>query len=184
MFRRRLVCVTCALFFDQKWRRNAPVRNAPFTQPGFHLSSPSASPARCRNGPVSQVVASGAIQRSTHRGGARGAPTSADGPGNGSTSGDSLARPPSVARSIAACDRVAPPHDETARSTTSRHATATGTAPAATTTSSRDQTAAAVSRCSVVHTTRRSPRPKRPPVQRHDGSPRWRVKLRSSRGVS
>ena len=184
MFRRRLVCVTCALFFDQKWRRNAPVRNAPFTQLGFRPSSRSASPARCRSGPGSQVVASGAIRRSTHRGGARGAPTSAEGPGNGSTSGDSLARPPSVARSIAVCDRVAPPHGETARSTTSRHATATATGRDVITISSPMSSVSEVSRCCAVHIMRKSPkrRPLRAP--RHGGRPSWPVKLRSSRGVS
>ena len=184
MFRGRLVCVTCALFFDQKWRRNAPVRNAPFTQPGFHPSSRSASPAHCRSGPVSQVVASGAIQRSTHRGGARGAPTSADGPGNGSTSGDSLARPPSVARSIAACDRVAPPHDETARSTTSRHATATATGRAVITISSPMSSVSEVSRCCAVHIMQRSPRRRPQRAPRHGGRPSWPVKLRSRGGVS
>jgi hypothetical protein len=184
MFRGRLVCVTCALFFDQKWRRNAPVRNAPFTQPGFRPSSRSASPARCRNGLASQVVASGAIQRSTRRGGARGAPTSADGPGNGSTSGGSLARPPSVARSIAACGRVAPPHGETARSTTSRHATATATDRAVITISSPMSSVSEVSRCCAVHTMRRSPKRRPLLAPRHGGRPSWPVKLRSSRGVS
>jgi hypothetical protein len=184
MFRGRLVCVTCALFFDQKWRRNAPVRNAPFTQRDFHRSLRSASPAHCRNGPVSQVVASGAIRRSTRRGGARGAPTSADGLGNVSTSGDSLARPRSVARSIAASGRVALPHEETARSTTSRHATATATGRAVITISSPMSSVSEVSRCCAVHTMRRSPRRRPPRAPRHGGRPSWPVKLRSSRGVS
>ena len=184
MFRGRLVCVTCALFFDQKWRRNAPVRNAPFTQPGSRHSSRSASPARCRSGRERRVAVSGAIRRSTPPVGARGARTSAAGPGNENTSGGSPARRPSAGRSTAACVQVARPPDVTARSTTSLHATGTVTAPAATITSTPTNSATGVSRCCVAHIMRRSRRLRPPRAPRRGGPPSWQAKLRSSRGVS
>ena len=169
---------------SRTWRRNDAPRNPPFTFRSFLRSWQNGSPAPCPSGPEPRDAASGATPRSPRLADAPGVPTSVEGPGSANTSGVSHARQPNVAPSTAARDRAAAPHVGTARSTTSPRETATAMDRVATTTSIPTRMATAGSRCSVVHTTRRSPRPRRRPARRPDGSPRWRVKLRSSRGVS
>ena len=184
MFRGRLVCVTCRLFFDQKWRLNAPLRNAPFTQRRSRRSLPNASPARCRSGPEPRVAASGATDPSTLPAAARGARTSAVGRGSENTSGDSRGRRRNGVRSTGASALDARRLAEIARSTTSRHATGMATDPAVTIICSPTRREVAASKCCVAHTTQRSPRRRRRRAPRHGGPPSWPTKLRSSRGVS